>query len=334
MNTQERIDLLKKLHDYLLKNKGEFQIVKQEAAQKNLWFIPEFIELAVNNIASQYLEKNKLEAWLKIYECGKYDNKKIKKSVGIVMAGNIPLVGFHDFLCVFASGHKAVIKPSSKDDVLIKHLFQKLFEWNTEVKDDITFAENLKGCDAYIATGSNNSSRYFEYYFGKYPNIIRRNRTSVAVLNGSETEAELSSLADDIQQYFGLGCRSVTKLYVPEEYNFIPLLSALKKYNYFIDFHKYKNNYDYRLTLLILNNIFYMTNDSVILTESSSPFSPVSQVQYEFYSDKKKIEEIVNNNPDIQCIIGHNFIPFGDAQSPLLTDYADGVDTMKFLCSL
>jgi len=250
------------------------------------------------------------------------------------MAGNIPLVGFHDFLCVFISGHKAIIKPSSKDEVLIQHIAKKLFEWNKETEEYILFAENLKNCDAYIATGSNNSSRYFEYYFGKYPGIIRRNKTSAAILKGDESENELSLLADDIQQYFGMGCRNITHLFVPKDYDFIPLLNALKKYDYFKDFHKYKNNYDYCLALLILNRRFYMTNDSIILTENESIFSPVSQLSYSFYEDIKLLQSTLLNNKDLQCIAGKNFIPFGKSQAPALTDYADGIDTMQFLKQL
>ena len=210
----------------------------------------------------------------------------------------------------------------------------KIIEWNSEAKEYITFAENLKNCDAYIATGSNNSSRYFEYYFAKYPNIIRRNRTSVAILTGDETEEELSLLADDIQLYYGMGCRNVTKLYVPEGYDFVALLDALRKYYYFSDFHKYRNNYDYQLALLIMNHKFYMTNDSVILTENESVFAPVSQVNYSFYNESKSLVSSLKNNTDVQCIIGKNIIAFGKAQSPSLTDYADGIDTMQFLKKL
>ena len=219
-------------------------------------------------------------------------------------------------------------------NVLIKHIAEKFFEWNDDAKNHIAFAENLKNCDAYIATGSNNSSRYFEYYFSKYPNIIRRNRTSVAILNGNETKEELDSLADDMQFYYGMGCRNVTKLFVPEGYDFIALLDALRKYNRFADFHKYRNNYDYQLALLIMNHKYYMTNDSIILTENESVFAPVSQVNYSFYNEPKTLAESLKNNTDIQCIVGKDFIPFGKAQSPSLTDYADGIDTMQFLKTL
>jgi len=250
------------------------------------------------------------------------------------MSGNIPLVGFHDLLSVFISGHNAAIKPSSKDEVLIKHLVQKMIEWDERVTQKIFFAFQLKGCDAYIATGSNNSARYFEYYFNKYPSIIRRNRTSLAVIDNTETKSELEKLADDIQTYFGLGCRNVTKLYVPSEYDFIPLLNALKKYDYFLDFHKYKHNYDYQLALLIMNSKFYMNNGSILLTENLSSFSPVSQMNYEYYSNIDSLDERLKSDDDIQCIVGHNFLNFGMSQSPQLNDYADGIDTMKFLSEL
>jgi hypothetical protein len=332
MNIKERIELMVKLGEYFLLNNDELSAAKQKAQIQNQWFSAEFIDLALRNIAQNYLQKNLLEKWIEKYDIK--DNLSSKKNVGIVMAGNIPLVGFHDFLCVFISGHKAIIKPSSKDEVLIKFAVQKLIEWNGEAKNYMSIAENLKNCDAYIATGSNNSSRYFEYYFGKYPNIIRRNRTSVAILTGNETEKELSLLTDDIQLYYGMGCRNVTKLYAPEGYNFIALLDALRKYNYFADFHKYKNNYDYQLALLIMNHKFYMTNDSVILTENESVFSPVSQVNYSYYNELKSLTNSLKNNADVQCIVGKNLIPYGKSQSPSLTDYADGIDTMQFLRKL
>jgi hypothetical protein len=254
--------------------------------------------------------------------------------VGVVMAGNIPLVGFHDFMCIFLCGFKANIKASSKDEVLIKHLIQKLGEWDMEIKERFNFIPLLKGCDAYIATGSNNSGRYFDYYFGKYPNLIRRNRTSVSILNGHEIARQLDNLADDIHLYFGLGCRNVTKLYVPAGYNFIPLLDACKKYNYFMDHHKYKNNYDYYLAIHLLNNQYYMSTGSTLLVENKSLFSPISELHYEFYTDTYSLKNLLSENKDIQCITGHEYLDFGQAQFPSITDYADGIDTMQFLSSL
>lgn len=332
MNVKERLKLLQQLGAYLLNNSDELEAVKEKAERQNPWFVQQFIKLSISNIANEYLDEEKLQAWADAYSVPDENNNA--KTVGIVMAGNIPLVGFHDFLSVFVSGNKAVIKASSKDEVLIKHIIDKLIEWDSRIANYVIFAEQLKSCDAYIATGSNNTSRYFEYYFGKYPNIIRRNRSSAALLNGDETAQELEALTDDIQLYFGMGCRNVSKLYVPTGYDFMPMLDALKKYSHFADFHKYKNNYDYQLALLIMNNKFYMTEGTVLLTENESIFSPISQVHFEYYDDAEKLNPILASNNDIQCIIGKGFIPFGQAQSPSLTDYADGADTMRFLAGL
>jgi len=332
MILQERIQLLARLGEYMLNKEEEWLAIQERAYRENAWFIPEFIEKAITQIATRFLQPELLSDWAKQYDI--QDQPHHNKNVGIVMAGNIPLVGFHDFLSVFLSGHSMTIKTSSKDEFLIKHLIKKLYEWENTIQNQVSFAEQLKGCDAYIATGSNNSGRYFDYYFGKYPNIIRRNRTSVAILDGTETEKELALLTDDIQMYFGLGCRNITQLHVPEGYDFVPLLDALKKYAYLIDYHKYKHNYDYHLALLIMGNKYYMNNDSIILTENNSPFSPVSQVHYRFYTDKNQLEEELSGDQDIQCIVGKGYVPFGQAQFPGLMDYADGVDTMAFLKSL
>jgi len=332
MNLQERIVLMTKLGDYLKQNTDEYQAVKESANRENAWFIPEFIDLASKNIAEHFLSKNKMESWVNNYPVK--DHPFQQKNIGVVMAGNIPLVGFHDLLCVFISGHKITIKASSKDEILMKHLVNKLVEWDAAVTELISFAEQLKGCDAYIATGSNNTGRYFEYYFGKYPHIIRYNRTSVAILDGTESLKELEFLTDDICVYFGLGCRNVTKLYVPQQYDFVPLIASLKKYSHYPDYHKYKHNYDYHLALLMMSNKFYMTDGATIITENPSPFTPVSQVHFEYYDDKNTVVADLQNSKDVQAIIGHGFIPFGEAQQPSLTDYADGVDTMAFLLSL
>src|SRR6187549_1539843 len=330
MNLQMRIELATRLGQYILSESPEWLEAKHRTSLINPWFTPEFIDIATGNVAKHFLDKQKLENWTSSYKIETIAPKKI----GIVMAGNIPLVGFHDLLSVFISGHKAIMKASSKDEVLIKHLAQKLIEWNNRLDEMIIFQEMLKDCDAYIATGSNNSARYFEYYFKKYPHIIRRNRTSVAILDGNETAKELEELADDVHLYFGMGCRNVTKIFVPKEYDFIPMLSAFKKYDRFKDHHKYKNNYDYNLALHILNGKFYMTNESVILVENSSVFSPISQLNYEFYTDKNIVAKSLASIDDLQCAVGHDYIPFGQAQIPFLTDYADGIDTINFLTKL
>jgi hypothetical protein len=333
MNLQQRIDLLSRLGEYIRLDNDTWQQAKEKASRENNWFIPEFIELAVTNIATAFLQKQALTDWVANYDLPR-DGPINPKKAGIVMAGNIPLVGFHDMLCVFISGHIAYIKPSSKDEVLIRHLVNVMAGWNEEVNDLIVFGTMLKGCDAYIATGSNNSAGYFEYYFAKYPHIIRRNRTSVAILTGNETSEELDQLANDVYLYFGLGCRNVTKLYVPKDYDFIPLLNTFRKYNYLADHHKYKNNYDYNLAVHLLNKKFYMSNESLLLVEDTSVFSPISQLNYEFYTDRDSLLSSLRQNESLQCIAGKDFTRFGTTQQPSLYDYADGVDTMRFLTTL
>ncbi|TAH07807.1 MAG: acyl-CoA reductase [Sphingobacteriia bacterium] len=332
MILQERIKLLTQLGHYLTENDPEWMDVKERAFQQNQWFIPEFIDAAVTHIIDQFLQEPALNNWAEQYQLPEMVENP--QSVGIVMAGNIPLVGFHDLLCVFISGHQAVIKASSKDDLMIKFLVKKLYEWELTIQNHISFTERLNNLNAYIATGSNNSSRYFEYYFGKYPHIIRKNRTSIAILDGTETKEELAALADDTMLFFGLGCRNITQVFVPEGYDFIPLLTALKKYEGFMEYHKYKNNFDYHLALLIMGGKYYMNNDTVVLTENISPFSPVSQLHYSFYTNKTVLINQLKADESIQCMVGHNLVAFGSAQKPALTDYADGVDTMKFLRGL
>ncbi len=330
MKLRNRIEILQRLKDYLTDKNHEWESVKQRASIANGWFTPDFIDLSVKNIVTEFLDEAKLLAWVNHYHI---DDNINPKNVGIVMAGNIPLVGFHDFLCVFVSGHKQTIKLSSKDDILLKHIVEKMFHWDAATNEHIVFASMLKGCDAYIATGSNNSARYFDYYFAKYPSIIRRNRTSAAILSGNETTEELEKLSADIHIYFGLGCRNVTKIYVPENYDFVPLLQSFNCYKYFTDHHKYRNNYDYNLSLLILNNRFYMTNESIILVENSSLFSPIAQLNYEFYKNIDETLMSLKASTDVQCIAGTD-VPFGQSQSPSLMDYADGVDSMQFLLTL
>jgi Acyl-CoA reductase (LuxC) len=331
MDLRTRIDLLSRLGEYMTGNGSEWKVVKEKAGHENSWFTPEFVELAISAISREFLQKEKLNAWVESYSVPARQEQP--KTVGIVMAGNIPLVGFHDFVSTFISGHRQMIKLSSKDQALLKHIVEKLSEWNSTVAEYVSFGEMLKGCDAYLATGSNNSARYFDYYFKKYRHIIRRNRTSVAILSGNETKAQLEKLADDVYQYFGLGCRNVTKIYVPNNYDFIPLLEVFKKYDYLSHHNKYKNNYDYQLAILILNKKYYMTNGSILLAENNSPFSPISQLHYEFYESEPKLDAD-EMKQQVQCVVGRGGIAFGLAQQPTLLDYADGSDTLLFLLSL
>lgn len=328
-DTEQRISLLVRLADYLQGNSEEWQDIKLRAADMNAWFTQGNIELAIHNICTRMLDADKLRAWMHGYSV-----TASPKRVGIVAAGNIPLVGFHDFLCGFMSGHINVLKLSSKDEILLKHIVGKLIEWQPQIAQQVIIADNLKGCYAYIATGSNNTARYFEEYFGKYPHIIRKNRTSVAMLDGTETPEELSLLMDDVFTYFGLGCRNVTQVCLPVGYDITLLMEASNKYIDIIHHHKYKNNFDYYLAIYLLNKVHYYTNNTLLMIENAIPFSAVSVLHYRFYDDKNALINELQNSEDIQCIVGHGLTPFGTAQSPTLTDYADGVDTMQFLTSL
>lgn len=329
VTNEERLELLLQLGRYMEANEEAWQEAKRRAVFANAWFTGEAIAASEKNIVREFLQKEKLERWFSAYTLP----GSVKK-VGIVMAGNIPMVGFHDFLCGFVSGHSLYLKLSSKDEVLLRHLVDVLVTWQPALGETIFIAELLKDCDAYIATGSNNSARYFEQYFARFPHIIRRNRTSVALLDGTETDEELELLAGDVFLYYGLGCRNVTQLWVPEGYNFDRLLSILGRHDELMLQHKYKNNYDYHLALYLLNRVPYLTNESVLLVENALPFSAVSVLHYRFYKNEA---ELTGDNAllnDIQCIVGHGHTPFGSSQSPELDDYADGVDTMAFLCSL
>lgn len=336
---ESRIELMTKLGQYLSSKNEILDEVIDAAYRANAWSTPEFIKLSIDNIAGHFLQDADLRAWLQQYK-GINEGNVGPKVLGIVMAGNIPLVGFHDFLCGFMAGHQLRLKLSSKDTVLWMHILSKLQEWDAEFSRQVSTADLLKGCDAYIATGSNNSSRYFEYYFQKYPHIIRRNRSSVAILDGKESQHELELLADDVNQYFGLGCRNVTQIFVPVSYDFESLLAAFNKYISHIDHNKFKNNYDHQLALFLLNKQYYMTNGHILLVEDGSVYAPISVVHYQYYEDKELVVNELLANDAVQCLgmagAGSNskIVSFGANQKPSLTDYADGVDTMSFLENL
>jgi len=330
MNLQTRLNSFFLLKDRLL-DKDNIALIQAKATayNQNSWFLPDFIEKAIEQIATQFLTKEALMEWTAAYP--QIADKMTHKKVGIVMAGNIPLVGFHDLLSTLIAGHTAVVKLSSKDTVGMEYIMNTLIEVEPQWKEYIIVQSHLKDCDAYIATGSNNTSRYFEQYFGKYPHIIRSNKTSIAILDGRESNADLDLLADDMMLYFGRGCRNVTQVWVPEGYDFIPLLNALKKYNYIIDEHKYRHNYDYQLALLMMTRQFYMDTNAILLSENPSPFAAIAQIHYQFYSAS---QPPMVNPEEIQCIVGKGGLSFGSLQKPSLQQYADGVDTLAFLTSL
>lgn len=305
----------------------------------NPWFTELNVRNAISAIA-QSLEKDELLKWLAGYKDQLTVNKSF--SVAVIMAGNIPLVGFHDMLCVLMSGNKFVGKLSSDDKLVLPFIGKVLLEIEPEFAGFIEFTEDkLKNIDAVIATGSNNSARYFEYYFGKYPNIIRKNRNSVAVLSGKETVNELRLLGKDIFQYFGLGCRNVSKLFVPKGYDFAAFYNAMIDFSDVVSHNKYMNNYEYNRTVYLMSSDpTLLDNNFLLLKEESNYSSPVGVLYYEFYDDIKSLNAKLKEEKDlIQCVVSAgadigNSLPFGSAQSPGLSDYADGVDTIKFLISL
>lgn len=314
-----------------------FEDVVRQAEAENAWFNRRFIIRALANIGESLKSEN-LQAWLVPYK-KQLEKNRNSRMVGVVMAGNVPLVGFHDFLCVLVSGNRFFGKLSSDDSKLLPYLAGRLIEFCPELAERIEFTEErLKGFDAVIATGSNNTSRYFEYYFRKYPHIIRKNRNGVAVLSGNETAQELGKLAEDVFLYFGLGCRNVSKLYVPKGFDFIPMLDAFSAYEFVINTNKYKNNYDYYRSIFLVNSVKHLDNGIIMVTESMEIASPPSVLYYEVYENRDALmEKLVQEKDRIQCVIGNGTMPmiqFGEAQKPQLWDYADGVDTLDFLLNL
>jgi len=330
MEIQARIAGFVALGKHLMnQNNPELKEVKQRAQSENAWFLPEFIDASIEQICTQFLNEAALIDWAALYPT--IPQEFTHKKVGIVMAGNIPMVGFHDLLSTLMAGHIAVVKLSSKDRVLMEYIIETLQKFAPLWKDQIIIQEQLKHCDAYIATGSNNTSQYFEHYFGKFPHIIRKNKTSIAIIEGTETKEELDLLANDMMLYFGMGCRNVTQIWVPEQYNFEPLLDSLKKYDFILDNHKYKHNYDYQLALLMMTRQYYMNTGSILLSENPSPFAAISQIHYQYYQAGNLPQF---NEEEIQCVVGKNRLAFGSLQAPKLSQYADGVDTLAFLSTL
>ncbi len=333
MTTADRIKSFVKLSHYLQNlSDDEFQSLALRVANENPWFTKENVRLALNGISFMTRE-DALTSWI-----NRYTLTGSSKTVALVLAGNIPLVGFHDLLCVLVAGHKAMIKLSSKDRVLTEFIIDKLISFDPLIYDRITIAERLQNFDAVIATGSDNSSRYFEYYFGKYPHIIRKNRTSVAILTGSESPEELRRLGNDIFAYFGLGCRNVSKLFVPEGYRFDILFESWNSFKDIINHHKYCNNYDYQKSLLLINRVPFFDNGFVMIQESERIVSPISVIFFEYYPNQQQLRERLEDfNEKIQVVVGNSplaTVPLGNAQSPAVQDYADNVDTMSFLSSL
>jgi hypothetical protein len=332
------IDAFSTLGEQLTSPNEQLLAIINDERQFNAWFTPESVLNAVKAIGKM-LNREDLASWLARYDV---DYNKTSKKVGLILAGNIPLVGFHDVLCVLITGNHALIKASSQDARLITHVLEMLGYIEPGLKDHYSFVERLEGFDAIIATGSNNTSRYFEYYFGKVPNIIRKNRNSVAVLAGEETEEQLFELGHDIFDYYGLGCRNVSKVFVPKDYIFNFFFESIEAYQPIINHHKYNNNYDYNKSIYLVNSDKHFDNGFLLLKEDERLASPLAVLYYEYYEDIKSIQNLLDRESDnIQCIVSNaplqvkpQVVDFGMSQQPALWDYADGVDTMVFLVGL
>ncbi|MGK0315515.1 MAG: hypothetical protein ACI86M_001746 [Saprospiraceae bacterium] len=339
MTLDRRIEVLSTLGKEILDKPGWLQEAVQSAYYANKWFTVDESWNALEAIATFFLSKEILSNWTSEYQI---KDDLSPKTIGLVLAGNIPLVGFHDVLCCFVAGHKTLAKLSAKDEILIKAVVSRLVELEPDIASHIVLTDRLKGFDAIIATGSNNSSTYFEEYFGKYPNIIRKNRNAIAVINGDETDEDFIALGHDIFNYFGLGCRNVSKLYVPSGYKFDHMLGVLHDhYKELANHDKYRNNFDYNNALFMLNKVKYLMSGSLIITESAAISSRIATVHYSYYDDISSLEnELSQRQDEIQCIVAnlkldnHSTFSFGEAQKPSILDYADGVDTMEFLTNL
>ncbi len=312
--------------------------VIQSSHIHNPWFTEDNVRLALGNIGKA-LNAEDIVNWLSCYKVPEKQGEP--KTVAVIMAGNIPLAGFHDMLCVLLSGHKLLGKLSIKDEQLPKIIAEIICFLNSDFANIIKFKESrLNNFDAVIATGSGNTSRYFDYYFGKYPNIIRKNRSSVAIIDGSETDEDLHLLSDDVFRYFGLGCRSVSSLFVPENYDFKNMLQSFSGYSFLINHNQWANNYEYQKAVHLIDKIAHLDTGFLLLKEDKSFSSPIAVITYRVAKSTAEAFEITVKEKDkLQCVVGNSnlsgkLVPFGKAQEPGLTDYADNVDTMEFLLNL
>ncbi|MFN0254355.1 acyl-CoA reductase [Pedobacter ureilyticus] len=335
LRKEQLISAFKQLGKYLSQPDEAFNLAVYSARNANAWFTEEEVNRSVKALA-EMLNEADLEQW--------FENISVTtapKKVGLILAGNIPLVGFHDVMCVLATGNIAQIKLSSSDNKLLPFILNQLCEILPELKNHIIYAEQLKNFDAVIATGSNNTSRYFEYYFGKVPNIIRRNRNSVAVLTGEETKEEIAELGHDILDYFGMGCRSISKIFIPKNYEIKNFFEPLEQYQEIINHFKYNNNYDYNKSIYLVNQQTHYDNGFLLLKEDEGLSSPLAVLYYETYENAADVmEKLEQQQEQIQCVVskipneGLQPLQFGQSQHPKLWDYADNIDTIKFLNNL
>ena len=336
MTKKQRIDAFANLGDYLRSDTPQLAQTVESAYRNNPWFTPANIHRALEAIAAN-LSSDRLHEWLAPYPF----NDDIDKTVGLVLAGNVPLVGFHDILCVLAAGFNVQVKTATVDPALTPHLLEKLQEIEPGFTSKIKVTDRLADFDLIIATGSDNSSRYFSYYFGRKPHIIRKNRNSAAVLTGTESMNEIRLLGNDIFDYFGLGCRNVSKLFVPEGYDPSTFFQGIAAFGHIINHHKYANNYDYNKSIYLINGDQHFDNGFLLLKPDERNASPLGVVYLETYQTHDKLHQRLNElAPQLQCVVSQLPLPiatpvvgFGNSQQPALDDYADGVDTLGFLAA-
>lgn len=336
LTAEKLIIAFHKLSDFIDHPSDEFNALIESAPNHNAWFKTEEVKKALSSIR-EMLELHALEQWFEQIKVS-----SAPKRIGLILAGNIPAVGFHDVLSVLATGNTAVIKLSSSDNQLLPALLKQLVTFEPLLEERIVYAERLKDFDAIIATGSNNTSRYFDYYFGKVPNIIRKNRNSIAILDGKETEEEIALLGHDIFDYYGMGCRSVSKIYIPEDYEIKNLFEPLESFHGINNHFKYNNNYDYNKSIYLVNRVEHFDNGFVLLKEDEGLSSPLAVLYFEKYKTLEELTEKLQSIQDnIQCAVTHTpiqlgtgVVAFGDSQHPRLWDYADNVNTIAFLNNL
>ncbi|MBI1194159.1 MAG: acyl-CoA reductase [Bacteroidetes bacterium] len=323
--------LLSRWADALRSAPDRSEIIRK-AGDRNPWFGPQQVEDALSGISEGLLKPSALEAWLTAYP--HLDEQVAAKTVGLVLAGNLPLVGFHDVLCVLVAGHRAQIKLSAKDPVLLPWALDLLLELEPELAGRWTFAERLQHYDAVIATGSDNSNRYFLHYFRHVPHLLRGNRTSAAILQGDETADELEALGRDIFQYFGLGCRSVSHLFLAKDVDITKLLDALEPFAPILEHARYRHNFDYQRTLLLLNRTQHLGSDFLSIVENPALVSPISVLHYTRFQSPEELGQLLEHHREgLQVVVGRakGLVPFGRAQQPGPADYADQKDTLAFL---
>ena len=342
MTKQQRIGAFVRLKSFLDRHFSSQYLVEEKNLHEGLnalidsafayngWFSRNFTEEALKNIAFM-LDEKELQAF-----CNPIPEDIESKRVAVICAGNIPMVCFHDVLCVLLSGHQLIVKMSEDDRLLLPFFLKLLVYYEPDFEEKIRFAHGrLSDFDAVIATGSNNTAKHFEFYFSKYPNIIRKNRSSIAILTGEETNDDFKELGKDIFTYYGLGCRNVGKLLVPKGYNFNTFFEGIYSFGEVVNNNKYGNNYDYHRSLYLLESLPFLDNNFLILRESHELHSPISVLYYQEYTNSQELEAYLNKHHDaLQCVVGKTYTPFGCSQKPVISEYADGVNTLDFLVHL